>query len=64
MSENWHEERERLRALLHSYETGKLTHFNEDEHGQLRRETTAERIESVKRRLAALEERLGNGPQQ
>lgn len=58
-SENWTEERERLLGLLQDYESGKVTHFEGDDSGQLRRETTAERIVSLKHRIADLDARLG-----
>jgi hypothetical protein len=59
-NENWREERERLVALLQGYESGEITQFDEDDAGLLRRETTAERIANVKKRIAALDARLGD----
>jgi hypothetical protein len=58
-TENWAQERERLLGLLGSLESGRLTHFDEDETGQLRRHTTVDSIASIKQRLADLEARLG-----
>jgi hypothetical protein len=58
-TEIWADERERLVKLLRDYESGKITHLDEDETGQLRRETTAERIAAVKHRLAELDAKLG-----
>jgi hypothetical protein len=58
-TEIWADERERLVKLLRDYESGKITHLDEDETGQLRGETTAERIAAVKHRLAELDAKLG-----
>jgi hypothetical protein len=57
-TENWHEERKRLLTMLERLEGGKSTHFDEDETGQLRHETTDQAIERVKLRLAELDARL------
>jgi hypothetical protein len=59
MSENWHEERHRILALLTDLESGNITHFDEDERGKLRGETTGVTVERLNRRLAELDSRLG-----
>lgn len=51
-------ERAKLQTLLESYESGKVTHLDEDETGQLRRDTTAERIDSLKGRIADFDRML------
>ncbi|MEO6361546.1 MAG: hypothetical protein ABIO43_13400 [Sphingomicrobium sp.] len=51
-------DQKRLQELLHSYESGGLTHFDEDEKGELTRDVTEERIASVRERLAWLDKRL------
>ena len=58
-TENWAEERDRLRQLLSDYESGKITHFDEVDDGAVKPATTDERIASIRERLAALEDRLG-----
>jgi hypothetical protein len=60
-SENWAEERDRLRALLRDYESGKISRFDEIGDAAVQRPTTAERIATIKQRLAALDERLDSG---
>jgi hypothetical protein len=59
-TENWAEERDRLRQLLSDFESGKITHFDEGDDGAVKPATTDERIASLRQRLAALEDRLGN----
>jgi hypothetical protein len=58
-TENWHEERDRLLALLHRIETGDIVHLASDDAAELRGEPTAETIESVRARIAELESRIG-----
>jgi hypothetical protein len=58
MSENWHEERERLVKLLKAIESGKITHVDENGLRQLQA-TNPENIEWIKDRIAELNRRLG-----
>jgi len=58
MSENWHEERDRLVRLLQAIESGKVTHVDEEELRQLQA-TSPENIAMLKDRLAMLNARLG-----
>ena len=58
MSENWHEERERLVRLLKAIESGKITHVDENGLRQLQA-TNPENIEWIKERIAELNRRLG-----
>jgi hypothetical protein len=58
MSENWHEERERLVKLLKAIESGKITHVDEGGLRQLQA-TNPENIEWIKERIAELNRRLG-----
>ena len=58
MSENWHEERERLVRLLKAIESGKITHVDENGLRQLQA-TNPENIEWIKDRIAELNRRLG-----
>lgn len=58
VSENWHEERDRLVQLLKGIESGKVTHIDEDELRQLQA-TSPENVAVVKDRLAKLNARLG-----
>jgi hypothetical protein len=59
-TENWAEERDRLRALLGDYDSGKITHFDEGDDGAVRPATTDDQVAVIRERLAALEERLGD----
>ena len=59
-AENWHEERDRLVRLLKAIETGKVSHIDEDDLRQLQA-TNPENIAALKKRLADLNARLGNG---
>ena len=58
MSENWHEERDRLVKLLKAIESGKITHVDENGLRQLQA-TNPENIEWIKERIAELNRRLG-----
>lgn len=49
------EELARLRVLLGKLETGTTSHFDENEKGQLKQQTTAENIERIRLRIAELE---------
>lgn len=59
-AENWHEERDRLVRLLKAIESGKITHIDEEDLRQLQA-TNPENIAALKRRLADLNARLGQG---
>ena len=59
VSENWHEERDRLVKLLKGMESGKVTHIHEDELAQLQL-AGPKNIAAVKDRLAQLDARIGN----
>jgi len=58
VTENWHEERDRLVQLLKGIESGKVTHIDEDELRQLQA-TNSENIALLIDRLAKLNARLG-----
>ena len=58
MSENWHEERDRLVRLLAAIESGTVTHVDQKNVRELRA-TTPENVEALRRRLARLNGRLG-----
>jgi len=58
MSENWHEERDRLVKLLRAIESGKISHVDENGLRQLQA-TNPENIEWIKERIAELNRRLG-----
>ena len=59
-TENWAEERDRLRALLSDYESGKISHFDEGDDDAVRPATADDRVATIRERLAALEGRLGH----
>lgn len=59
VSENWHEERDRLVRLLKAVETGRITHIDEAGLRQLQA-TTPENIAGLKKRLTELNVRLGD----
>ena len=56
------EELARLRVLLGKLETGTTSHFDENERGQLTRQTTAENIERIRLRIAELELTRNDNP--
>jgi hypothetical protein len=58
VTENWHEERDRLVQLLKGIESGKVTHIDEDELRQLQA-TSPDNVAVLKDRLAKLNARLG-----
>jgi hypothetical protein len=58
-TENWHEERARLRQLLKGIESGKITHIDEDDLRQLQA-ASPKNIALLKERLAQLNARLGD----
>jgi hypothetical protein len=59
-TESWAEERDRLRALLGDLEAGKDAAFDIDDGDAVTPATAEERILFVRKRLAALEDRLGS----
>ena len=56
------EELARLRVLLGKLETGTTSHFDENEKGQLTRQTTAENIQRIRLRIAELELTRNDNP--
>ena len=56
------EELARLRVLLGKLQTGTTSHFDENEKGQLTRQTTAENIQRIRLRIAALELTRNDNP--
>lgn len=56
------EELARLRVLLGKLETSTTSHFDENEKGQLTRQTTAENIQRIRLRIAALELTRNDNP--
>jgi hypothetical protein len=56
------EELARLRVLLGKLETGTTSHFDENEKGQLTRQTTAENNERIRLRIADLELTRNDNP--
>jgi hypothetical protein len=56
------EELARLRVLLGKLENGTTSHFDENEKGQLTRQTTAENIERIRLRIADLELTRNDNP--
>lgn len=56
------EELARLRVLLGKLEAGTTSHFDENEKGQLTRQTTAENIERIRLRIAELELTRNDNP--
>ena len=57
-----YEELARLRVLLGKLKTGTTSHFDENEKGQLTRQTTAENIERIRLRIAELELTRNDNP--
>jgi len=58
VTENWHEERDRLIKLLEGIGSGKITHIDEKELRQLQA-TNPENVALLRERLAKLNARLG-----
>ena len=58
-TENWAEERDRLRALLSDFEAGKGDDFEIDDGDAVKPATDDERILIIRKRLAELDDRLG-----
>lgn len=57
-AETWHEERNRLVRLLEAVESGKVTHIDGTDEGQLQA-TNPRNILALKDRIAKLNARLG-----
>lgn len=53
-------QRKTLEAALASYESGKVTHYDEDERGERSRETTGEHVESLRQRIAEIDRKLAD----
>jgi hypothetical protein len=51
----------RLQKLLDAYESGRLTHQDEDERGELKRDVTPDRADNVRAKIARLEQILSEG---
>jgi hypothetical protein len=49
-------ERDRLQKLLDAYEAGRLTHQEENERGELKRDITPDRAGNVRGRIARLDQ--------
>jgi hypothetical protein len=60
-AESVREERNRLARLLDAYESGRVTHYDEDSRGELNRDVTPERIAEVRAKLERLNELLAEG---
>jgi hypothetical protein len=56
-SENWHEERDRLIQLLKGVDSGKITHIDQADLGELHA-TNPMNVAALRSRLAKLNERL------
>jgi hypothetical protein len=54
-------ERARLQKLLDAYESGRITHQDEDGRGELKRDVTPDRAGNVRARIARLDEILSEG---
>lgn len=54
-------ERDRLQKLLDAYESGRLTHQDEDKRGELKRDVTPDRADNVRARIARLDQILSEG---
>ena len=59
-TENWAEERDRLRQLLSDLESGKISRFDDGDKDAVKPATKDEHIASIRQRLAALDDRLGS----
>ena len=51
-----HAERARLQELLDAYQASRLTHQDEDERRELKRDLTPDRADNVRARIARLDE--------
>jgi hypothetical protein len=51
-----HAERARLQELLDAYQASRLTHQDEDERRELKRDVTPDRADNVRARIARLDE--------
>ena len=54
-------ERARLQKLLDAYESGRITHHDEDEGGELKRDVTPDRSTNVRAKIARLDQILSEG---
>jgi len=54
-------ERDRLQKLLDAYESGRLTHQEEDERRELKRDVTPDRADNVRARIYRLDQILAEG---
>ena len=59
-SENWTEERKRLLQQLRDFEAGKATALDDVDDDAVVPATSEERLSIIRRRLAALDQRLDN----
>lgn len=59
MSENWHEERDRLVELLEGIESGEVTHIDKLNDRELEA-TSPKNVAELKERVAKLNARLGS----
>ena len=59
-AENWHEERDRLVKLVDAIEAGDVTYVDEDGLQQLQAASAAN-VALLKKRLATLNDRIGDG---
>jgi len=53
-----HDKRLELQVLLEKYESGKLSHYDENGNGELKLDVTSERISSLKVRIAELDRKI------
>jgi len=60
MSENWHEERDRLVKLLAAIRSGEVTHIDQDDLRELRAANPVN-VAALEARLSELNARLGGG---
>jgi len=60
MSENWHEERDRLVKLLAAIRSGEVTHIDQDDLRELRAANPVN-VAALEARLNELNARLGRG---
>lgn len=59
MSENWHEERDRLVKLLAAIQSGEVTHVDQSDMRELKA-TNPVNVDALKARLKQLNARLGS----
>ena len=51
-------ERVRLEQVLGAYKSGRVTHYDEDERGELKRDVTPERIKKTEERIEEIDLQL------